>query len=53
MTLHTLTLAFTEAVISLSVSGVRDEEKETRAGSQLRARAKGMNGRDTGEKGEN
>lgn len=53
MRLHALTLASTEAVISLSVSGVRDEEKETRTGSQLRARAKGTNGRDTAEKGEN
>lgn len=38
--LHALTLASTEAVISLSVSGVRDEEKETRTGSQLRAKGR-------------
>ncbi len=42
--LHALTLAPTQAAISLSVSGVRDEEKENRARSQLSVRAKGMKG---------
>ncbi len=40
--LHAFTLASTEAVISLSGSGVRKEEKETRTRRWLKVRAKGM-----------
>ena len=40
-----LTLASTDAVISLSISGTREQEKETRTRGQLKVRGKGKRGK--------